>query len=182
MLLYVPHLSSCLRNTSPPECVGIRRVMRADLYTSHDKSINPIVAKCENVLIQSPWIGMTWNQSFQSYYYTYESSQSSQKNDSDVSIKSINQLNMCIHFLENLFCWRFFGKRAISLTFLGFFESIQLIQSYQCLTIDSVTYFMKTNWLGHQATHLEKELNQFDQFSEKMNRFKSINWVELTGI
>ena len=33
---------------------GTWRKIEPDLYTTHAKSINSIVAKCENVLIQSP--------------------------------------------------------------------------------------------------------------------------------
>ena len=110
----------------------------------------------------------------------YEPTQSIQMNDSNDSIRSINRLNIYVDI---------FWNPSISLTFLenvrsrwhflGYFEWIQLIQ-WQ--SIDSVTYFTKTNWLSLQSNHLEKWLNQFNQFRRKMNRFKSINSVELFGI
>ena len=53
---------------------------------------------------------------------TYGSTQSTQKDDSNDSIKSISQLNECVDFFENV---RF--RRPV----LGYFESIQLIHSYQ---------------------------------------------------
>ena len=54
-----------------------------------------------------------------------------------------------------LFRWPFSGKLSILLIFLGYFGSIQMIQSYQSL---------KVNRLSHHSTHLEKKLNQFNQF------------------
>ena len=131
----------------------------------------------------------------------------SQRNDSN---DLINQLNIYVdvdlfekkifYFVElfwktfnfvDLFGKRsisliFFGKRSISLTFLG-----DILNQYQfnwfnhtspSKSIDSVTYFMKTNWLSHQSTHLEKELNRFSQFCGKMKWFNSIKSVELIGI
>ena len=70
----------------------------------------------------------------------------------------------------------FLGKRSISLTFLGYFESQfnWFSHTSPSKSIDSVTHFVKTNWLSHQSTHLENELNRFNRFCEKMNRFKSI--------
>ena len=72
----------------------------------------------------------------------------------------------------------FWGKSSIW-PILEYYESIQLIQSTSpSKSIDSVTYFMKTNRLSHQSNHLEKELNRLSQFFGKRNRFKSINSVE----
>ena len=69
----------------------------SDLYTTHAKSIISIMAKCENVLMQSPWIGITWiYQSIQSCN-TYEPSQSTQQNNSKW-FNGINQLNILLTF------------------------------------------------------------------------------------
>ena len=51
-------------------------------------------------------------------------------------------------------------------------------------SVDSVIHFIRTNWLSHQWTDFEKELNQFNQLrrnKEEMKWFKSINSVELIG-
>ena len=88
-------------------------------------------------------------------------------------------------FLGNVrFLWPFLGNVRFRWPFVGYFEPVQLIQSYQSLKVNqlSLTYFMKTNWLIRQSTHLEKELNHFNQFCGKMNSFKSINSVEMIGI
>ena len=44
--------------------------------------------------------------------------------------KVFNQINQSTQYI----CWPFLGKPLISLTFLGFFESFELIQSYQALS------------------------------------------------
>ena len=66
---------------------------------------------------------------------TYESTQSSQMNDLNDSMKSINQLKT------------FFGKRSISLTFLGYSELIQFIQSYQSLKVNRLSHLLYENEL-----------------------------------
>ena len=68
-----------------------------DLYTSHAKSMNSIVAECGNVGIDS--IAMNrYNLNIPTnsimLIRTYVSTQSSEKNGSDDSIKSINQLKI----------------------------------------------------------------------------------------
>ena len=122
----------------------------------------------------------------------------------------LNQVKRMILLIQSnqsinpIYLLTFFGKSSISLTFFGkcsislnFFEKhlISLTLSWDILNqfnwcnhtspsklIDSVTYFMQTNWLSHQSTHLEKERNRFNQFCRKMSRFKSINSVELIGM
>ena len=116
---------------------------------------------------------------------TYESTQSSQKNDSNDSVKSINQLNIYVDlFLETFnfvdLLWKTF---EISFTFFwdilnqfNWFNNTSLSNS-----IESVTYFMKTNWLSHQSAHLEKELNQLELILRKnesiqINRLSLVDW------
>ena len=108
--------------------------------------------------------------------------QSSQKNDSNDSIMSINQLNIyMLTFFGKPILLTFFGKRSISLIFFldilnqfNWFNHTSLLSK----SIDSVIYFMKTNWLSHQSTHLEKELNQFNQFCGKIESIQ----IDLIGI
>ena len=120
-----------------------------------------------------PW---KWNDSDDQYKYKY-------KYKSNQSINSIYMLT-------------FFGKSSISLPFFWkTFDFVDLCWHFWDIlnqfnwfyhtspskSIDSVTYFMKANWLSHQSNHAEKELNRISQFFRKMNRFKSVNSVELIG-
>ena len=75
---------------------------------------------------------------------TYEPTQSSQNNDSNDSIKSINSIHI-------LFRQPFFGKRSISLTFLGCFESTELIQSYQSLKVNRLSHLLHEHELAQSA-------------------------------
>ena len=133
---------------------------------------------------------------------TCESTQSSQRNDSNDSIKSINQLNIYVDLYETSsislpvsknvqFRWPFW-KRSISLTFLGnlrvrwpFWDILNQFNWFNhtvpSKSIDSIAYFMKTNWLSHQSTYLETELNWFNQFCGKnelihVNQLSRVDW------
>ena len=54
------YLTACLPKNSLRAIKCFLRDLLSDLYTTHAKSINSAVAKCENELTQSPWIGTTW--------------------------------------------------------------------------------------------------------------------------
>ena len=155
-----------------------------DLYTTHAKSINSIVAKCENVLIQSPWIGITW---------IYQSIQSVTKYLHMNRLDQVKRMTQMIQFnqsINSIYMLTFFG-RPISLTFLEnvrfrwpFWDTLNQFNGFNRTTpsksIGSVTYFMKTNWLSHRSTHLEKELNQFNQFCGKWidpNQSTQSSWL-----
>ena len=155
----------------------------SDSYTTQVKSINSIVAKCENVLIQSPWIGkLEYTINSIMLLSTYESIQSSQKNDSNDSIKSINSTYMLTFWktyfvdlcLENVpFCWLLWDI----LNQFNWFNHTSFSKS-----TDSVTYFMKTTSLSHnELTWKRNRINSIN-FPKKKNRFKSINSVESIGI
>ena len=92
------------------------------------------------------------------------------------SNQSIN--NILLTFLENLrFRWPFFQHFSNRLNWFN--------QTSHSKSIDSITYFMKTNWLYHQSTHLEKELNQFNQFCKKWidsNQSTQWSWLVYTII
>ena len=98
----------------------------------------------------------------------YEPTKSTHKNNSNNSIKSISQIKIqCWPFWENLL--NFFGK---SFDFVDLFKHLlnQLNwfnHTSRSKAIDSITYFMKKNWLNSQSTHLEKELNKLNQFCGK---------------
>ena len=64
----------------------------------------------------------------------YDPTQSTHKNNSTDLIKSINKLNIYVglFYKQNSDFFDLFWK---SLTFLGFFESIELIQIYQSLKV-----------------------------------------------
>ena len=138
---------------------------------------------------------------------TYESTQSSQTNDSNDSIKSINQLNIfiCWPFLVNLlFRWPFFENVQFRWPFLGnvpfrwpfllgnvrfrwpflrYFESIQLMQSYQSLKVKRLSHLLHENELTQPPINsLGKGIKSIQTICGKMNWFKSINSVDLIGI
>ena len=100
----------------------------------------------------------------------YEPTQSTHKNNSNYSIKSINELNILLTFLKKTF--DFVDLHLEKLRFRWPFFSIFWINWTDSIipvtqSINSITYFMKTNWLNHQSSRLEKELNQFNQFCRK---------------
>ena len=90
-------------------------------------------------------------------------------------------------FLENVqFRWSFLGNVRFRWPFLG--RSIQFINSIasiipvsQSQSTQSPRYFMKTNWLSHQSTHFEKELNRFNHVCGKneliqVNELSRVDW------
>ena len=114
----------------------------------HTNVINSIVAKCENVLIQSPSIGITWIcQSIQWCYKVPMNRLNQVKRMTQMIHSNQSTHYICWTFLENLFRWSFFGKRWISLTFLGHFESILLIQSYQSFKVNRFSHLLYENKL-----------------------------------
>ena len=170
-----------------------------DLYTTHAKSINPVVAECENVLIQSPWIGKTWIYQYQSIQacnqvHTNRLNHVKRMAQMIQSNQSISPIYMVDLFWKIFYFVDLFWKRSISLTL--FWEAFDFVDLFWDIwnhfnwfnhtspskSIYSVTHFVKTDWLSHQSTHLEKERNQFNQSCGKINRFKSINSVDLIGI
>ena len=103
------------------------------------------------------------------------------------SNQSINSTNVDVVW-EIFYFVDFFGKRSNLLTFLenvrfrwpllGYFEPIQLIQSYQSLKVNQLSHLLRLN---HQSTHLEKELNRFNQFCWKneliqVNQLDRVDW------
>ena len=104
---------------------------------------------------------------------TYEPIQSTHKNSLNDLIKSINQLNMYVDLLRKIFDF-------VDL-FLGFFNQLNWFSHISpSKSIDSITYFMKTNWPNHQSTRLEVEVNQFNQFCRKneLIQINQLNWVD----
>ena len=125
------------------------------------------MAKCENALIQSSWVGITWiYQSIQSRFQVHMN-----RLNQLTRITQMIQSHRYISQLNN--CWPVFGEYSISLTFLAFLYQLNWFNhTIRSKSIDSITYFMKTKWLNHQSTRLEKELNQFKQFCRK-------KWIDL---
>ena len=77
----------------------------------------------------------------------------------------INQFNIYGDlFGENLlFRWHFLKNVRFRWPFCDIFNQFNgFSHTSPWKSIDSMTYFMKTNWLIHQSAHLEKELNQFN--------------------
>ena len=96
--------------------------------------------------------------------------------------QSINSIYI-LTFLRNLkFRWLFWK----AFYFVNFLKNILSLfnwfnQSSPLYSIDSVTFYMKTNWASHESTHLEKELNQFNQFCGKnesiqINQLSRLDW------
>ena len=87
-------------------------------------------------------------------------------------------------FLENLFRSPFLEKRLISLTLFGYFESIQLIQSYQCLKVNRHSHLLYGSELTQSPINSPGKVTESIQLilRKKMNRLKSINSVKLIGI
>ena len=160
-----------------------------DLYTTHVKSINSMVAKCENVLIQSPRIGIPWM---------------------NIPINSIMLLNTsicinstrlkewlkwfnCSNQSNQYICW-LFGKTYFLDLFLEnvrFHWPFFLDMIFWINAIDSIipvpqsqSTQLPTQWkeLTQSPIKSEKELwiNSI-HFSKKMSRFKSFISVELIG-
>ena len=135
---------------------------------------------------------------------TCESTQSSQKNDSNDSINSINQLNIHVDLFGNSsisltclanirFCWPFwemfdfvdlFWETLDFVAFWGYFESIQLIHSYQSLKVNRISHLLYENELTQSPINSLEKNNWINaiNFAEKMNWFKSVNSVELIGM
>ena len=100
--------------------------------------------------MQSPWIGVTWiYQSIQSCYWVHMNRLNQVKRMTQFiqSNQSINQIYILTSFWKTHFVDFFFGKRSISLTFFGYFESIQLIQSYQSLKVSRFSHLLYENEL-----------------------------------
>ena len=77
----------------------------------------------------------------------------------------------------------FFRKTSISLTFLGFFESIELIQSEQLLKVNRLNHLLYENELTQSPINsLGKGTESIRSIFGKMNRLKAINSIELIGI
>ena len=136
------------------------------LYTTHAKSINSVVAKCENNLnipINSIML-----------LSTYESIQSSQRTDSYDSIKSINQLKIYV----DLF-WEIFN--FVHLFGIFWINSIDtIIPAPQSQSTQSPTLWKRIDSVTNQLTWERNWIDSIN-FAEKMNWFKSINSVEMIG-
>ena len=116
---------------------------------------------------------------------TYELTQSIQKNDSNALIKSNNQLNIyLLTFLESLpFRWPFLENVRFRWPFWDILNQLNRFnRTSPSKSIGSVTYLTKTNWLSHQSLTWKRNWIKLINFAEKMNRFKSINSVELIRI
>ena len=124
---------------------------------------------------------------------TYQSAQSSQKMtqiiQSDQSINSKHMLTcygnssfLLTFYLENIrFRWPFLENVRFCWTFLGFFNQFNWFNhASPSKSIDSVTLFMKTNWLGHQSTHLERNWIALVNLAEEwvnLNQSTQSSWL-----
>ena len=105
--------------------------------------------------------------------------QSTQSMDLIYQLNQLNQLNSIQYFVDLFgktiyFVDLFLRKRSISLTFFGYFESIQLIQSNQSLKIYRLSHLFYENELTQSPINsLGKKLNQLNQFSGK-------KWIDLS--
>ena len=154
-----------------------------DLHTIHAKSINWVIGKCGNVLIQSPWIGITWiHLSIQSCYLVHINRLKSKE-----WLKWFNQINQWTQYI----CWPFFGKHSISLTF--FWKTYDFVDLFWIFWINSIipipqsqstqshTLWKRNDSVTNQLTWKRNRINSIN-FAEKINRFKSIDSVEWLGI
>ena len=102
-----------------------------------------------------------------------------QSNQLNQSFNSIYMLT----FLENLlFRWPFRENARFRWPVWDILNPFNWFNhSSPSKSIDSVTYFMKTNWLSHLSIHLEKELNRFNQFCGKseliqVSQLSRVDW------
>ena len=85
---------------------GAEGYLIADLYTTHVKSINSVVSKCGNELIQWPWIGITSiYQSIQSCCWVHMDRLNQVKRITEMiqTYQSINSIPIYVDIFWNIF-------------------------------------------------------------------------------
>ena len=93
------------------------------------------------------------------------------------SIQSVNSISMLTFSGKSSILLTFFGKRSIPVTFCsGYFESLQLIQSYQSLKVSRLSHLLYENELTQSPNNsFGKGIESIQSMLQKKNRFKLIN-------
>ena len=106
---------------------------------------------------------------------TYDPTQSTHKNNSNDSIKSINQLNLYVELFRKTFGF----VDIFELFWINWVHSITPVAQNQ--STQSPTVWKRIDSITNQLAWKRNWINSIN-FMEKVNRFKSINSIEMIGL